>query len=183
MARTESFHPLDLALAGPKALVNIFRSFIENLAHNGNAPTDRLPIKLQDKLGEIQNGCSGFHVISTVCGNGGHGYYVRGTRRVSLHCLDKAADFTVRDYSCAYIHLQGWPGGFSTDPKIVGHVHISLGGREDGLRFVHGGHGGSKIAAKARHRHYASTSPRHMTRARVAHNHHQQRSKRRETRV
>lgn len=49
-------------------------------------------------------------------------------------------------YGCIYAQLQGWPGGYSTDAHRVRHIHISIGGREAGLRFKHGG--GRKYARR-----------------------------------
>jgi hypothetical protein len=57
---------------------------------------------------------------------------------MSLHASGRAIDIAGNP-GCIYRHLAGWPGGYSTDYGRVGHVHVSLGGREDGLRFVHGG--------------------------------------------
>jgi hypothetical protein len=64
---------------------------------------------------------------------------VAGSRRLSLHASGRAIDVRGNP-GCVYAHLRGWPGGYTTDYGRVRHVHISLGGREDGLRFVHGGH-------------------------------------------
>jgi hypothetical protein len=153
--------PIDAAAAA-----SIFARYA--LAHAGNAPTDRLPAPLQAKLGEIQAACPGFAVISTRCGAGGHSWNVAGTRRTSLHCVDKAADFQVASYSCAYRHLADWRGGKSLDPGRVGHIHLSWapGSSEFGRGFYHGGgrsyararHGG-RFAGRHRHRH------RHYARA------------------
>jgi hypothetical protein len=119
------------------------------LTHRGNAPVDGLPDTLRSKLAEIQNACAGFRVISTRCGAGGHSWNVSGTRRTSLHCTNKAVDFQVNDYGCAYRQLAGWRGGISGDPKEVSHIHLSWGGHEG--QFCHGGHGGRNcIFAKHR---------------------------------
>jgi hypothetical protein len=64
---------------------------------------------------------------------------VAGSGRPSLHASGHAVDITGNP-ACIYAHLHGWRGGYSTDYGAVHHVHISLGGREDGIRFVHGGH-------------------------------------------
>lgn len=70
---------------------------------------------------------------------------VAGSGRLSLHATGRAID--VRgDYRCIYARLRGWPGGVSTDAGAVRHVHISLGGREDGLRFAH--HRSTRLAAR-----------------------------------
>src|ERR1700722_6666677 len=63
---------------------------------------------------------------------------VAGTNRTSLHASGHAVDIQ-GNYSCVYAHLREWRGGYSIDPNVVHHVHVSLGGREDGTRFVHGG--------------------------------------------
>lgn len=85
---------------------------------------------LAAKAREIELAC-GSRVISGV-----RRTYVRGSGRRSLHWTGNAIDMT-GNYRCIYRHLQGWPGGYSTDPHRVRHVHISLGGREDGQRFAH----------------------------------------------
>lgn len=77
---------------------------------------------------------------------------VAGTRRMSLHASGRAVDMKGNP-SCIYAHLHGWPGGYSIDYGRVHHVHISLGGREDGLRFAHGGH--RRHYAHRRHHRYA----------------------------
>lgn len=63
---------------------------------------------------------------------------IAGTSRPSLHASGHAVDMAGNP-ACIYAHLSGWPGGYSVDYGVVRHVHISLGGREDGARFVHGG--------------------------------------------
>lgn len=99
---------------------------------------------LAAKVAEIAASC-GSRVVSGVRHS-----YIAGTRRISLHASGKAVDVAGHP-SCIYAHLHGWPGGYSTDYGRVAHVHISYdadGGREMGLRFVHGG--GHR---QARHRH------------------------------
>jgi hypothetical protein len=95
------------------------------------------------KADEIVTAC-GSHVISTFR----PGAHVAGTSRMSLHASHKAFDIE-GNAPCIYAHLQGWSGGYSVDYGRVRHVHVSLGGREDGTRFVHGGR-------HHRHAHYAS---------------------------
>jgi hypothetical protein len=63
---------------------------------------------------------------------------IAGTRHMSLHASGRAVDLQGNS-GCIYRHLADWRGGYSTDYGRVGHVHVSLGGREDGLRFAHGG--------------------------------------------
>lgn len=79
---------------------------------------------------------------------------VAGTGHMSLHASGRAVDMRGNP-GCIYAHLQGWPGGYSTDYGRVQHVHISLGGREDGLRFAHGGHGRHYAGLHRHGRHYA----------------------------
>ncbi|MDE2577928.1 MAG: hypothetical protein KGL46_03900 [Hyphomicrobiales bacterium] len=62
--------------------------------------------------------------------------FVAGTRRRSEHWSGHAIDVT-RNPRCIYARLRGWPGGYSTDYGRVHHVHISLGGHEDGKRFAY----------------------------------------------
>ena len=79
--------------------------------------------------------------------------YIAGTRHISQHANGTAVDVTGNS-SCIYSMLHGWPGGYSIDYNRVKHVHISIGGREAGLRFVHGGH--HRHYAHRRHHRYAS---------------------------
>ena len=89
--------------------------------------------KLAAKITDIVGTC-GSEVVSTV-----RHTYVAGTHHISQHANGTAVDIT-RNPRCIYSMLRGWPGGYSTDYRRVGHVHISLGGRESGRRFVHGGY-------------------------------------------
>ena len=61
---------------------------------------------------------------------------VAGSRRLSLHASGRAVDLRGPP-RCLYARLLGWPGGVTTDYRRVAHVHVSLGGREQGLRFAH----------------------------------------------
>jgi hypothetical protein len=85
---------------------------------------------LADKAREIEGSC-GSRVIS-----GRRHTRVAGTRRWSLHASGHAVDMAGNP-GCIYAHLRGFAGGYSTDYGRVKHVHISLGGREDGARFAH----------------------------------------------
>lgn len=86
---------------------------------------------LAAKAMEIEAAC-GSRVISGVR----RGARVAGTRRLSLHHSGHAVDMAGNP-RCIYAHLKGFVGGYSTDYGRVSHVHISLGGREDGVRFAH----------------------------------------------
>jgi hypothetical protein len=97
---------------------------------------------LASKAEEIVAAC-GSHVISTYR----PGAHIAGTGRMSLHAVHKAFDIE-GNAPCIYAHLEGWSGGYSVDYGRVRHVHVSLGGREDGIRFAHHSH--------SRHSHYAS---------------------------
>ena len=99
----------------------------------GTALLSSVTPALAAKAHEITSAC-GSHVIS---GFRPHAV-VAGTHRTSLHASGHAVDIA-GNYGCVYAHLRGWPGGYSLDPGAVQHVHISLGGREDGVRFYHGG--------------------------------------------
>ncbi len=79
------------------------------------------------------------------------GAVVAGTHRASLHASGHAVDMR-GPWGCIYAQLAGWPGGVATDGPRVGHVHFSLGGREDGRRFVHHGFGGGHRRHHRRHR-------------------------------
>jgi hypothetical protein len=94
-----------------------------------------LPGPLIAKVYEIEHGCPGFHVISAFR----PGARVRGSGRISLHALHKAADIAGPNYPCAYAHLRDYPGGASIDPYVVHHIHLSWdpGGREWHARFAH----------------------------------------------
>lgn len=93
---------------------------------------------LAAKAREIEQAC-GSRVISGV-----RHTRVAGSRRMSLHASGHAVDMAGNP-GCIYAHLRGWSGGYSTDYGRVRHVHISLGGREDGVRFAHRG-GRTRIA-------------------------------------
>src|SRR5260221_5250859 len=88
---------------------------------------------LAAKARQIASDC-GSSVISAVSG--------RGIR--SNHPIGRAVDMRGNP-GCIYAHLNGWPGGYSTDYAAVRHVHISYnpGGQEWGLRFAHHGGGHS----------------------------------------
>lgn len=90
--------------------------------------------ELAAKANELHSACN-----SVVISGLRRGAYVRGTRHLSQHSNGHAVDIRGNPH-CIYAHLMGWHGGYSTDYAAVQHVHISLGGREDGLRFAHGGH-------------------------------------------
>lgn len=80
--------------------------------------------------------------ISAACGSrvisGVRHTRIAGSHRWSLHASGRAVDMQGNP-GCIYAHLRGWSGGYSTDYGRVRHVHISLGGREDGIRFSHRG--------------------------------------------
>lgn len=101
---------------------------------------------LAAKTREISNACG-----STVISARRH-TRVAGTGRMSLHASGRAVDMRGNP-GCIYAHLTGWPGGYSTDYGRVKHVHISLGGSEDGLRFAHGGHRRHYAAVRVRYAH------------------------------
>lgn len=112
--------------------------------HRGDSEvrsTSGLVATLAAKVKELQSDC-GSRMISGV-----RQTYIAGTNRISLHAFGKAADMSGNP-ACMYAHLKGWRGGYSIDYARMGHIHVSFdieGGREMGLRFVHGGG----------HRHYA----------------------------
>lgn len=85
---------------------------------------------LADKAREIEGAC-GSRVISGV-----RHTRVRGSGRWSLHSPGHAIDMAGNPW-CIYARLRGFRGGYSIDYGRVKHVHISLGGREDGARFAH----------------------------------------------
>lgn len=108
----------------------------------------RAPKGLQEWMRKVAAACPGFKAIS-VCRPGAR---VAGSGRISLHASCRAVDFQVRDYGCAQAALKGFPGGLSTDPYRVKHLHASWapGGREWHARFAHGG--GHRYYAKRHHR-------------------------------
>lgn len=87
---------------------------------------------LAAKVQEIQSAC-GSYIVSAV-----RYTRVRGSGRISLHASGRAVDIAGNP-KCIYAHLHGWRGGYSTDYHRIrpNHVHISLGGSEDGKRFTH----------------------------------------------
>lgn len=98
------------------------------------APTDGMlrgvNFELASRAREIVTAC-GSRVTSGV-----RRTRVAGSGRLSLHASGRAVDL-VGNPGCIYAHLRGWPGGVSTDYARVHHVHVSLGGGEDGRRFAH----------------------------------------------
>ena len=100
---------------------------------------------LAAKAREIVSACG-----STIISGYRH-THVAHSGRMSLHASGRAVDIRGNP-SCIYAQLKGWPGGYSTDYGRVQHVHISLGGSEDGLRFTHGG-GHTRFAHSHHHRH------------------------------
>jgi len=86
--------------------------------------------QLAEKARQIEHAC-GSRIIS-----GYRHTRIAGSRRWSLHASGRAVDMTGNP-KCIYLHLKDWPGGYSIDYGRVGHVHISLGGFEDGKRFRH----------------------------------------------
>ena len=101
--------------------------------------SDGIKGPLATKVHEIVTSCG-----STVISGWRPGARIAGTGRASLHASGRAVDIKGNP-QCIYSHLQGWPGGYSIDYGAVRHVHVSLGGTEDGLRFAHNG---------AHHRHH-----------------------------
>lgn len=97
---------------------------------------------LASKVQEIVADC-GSRIISARSG--------RANR--SNHPIGRAVDIQGNPH-CIYAHLQGWPGGYSTDYETAPnakHVHVSYnpGGMEWGLRFVHR-HGHTRYAGHRR---------------------------------
>lgn len=117
--------------------------FVARPRHPGRGMLSGVSAPLRALAGRLSREC-GAVVIS-----GRRHTRVAGSGRLSLHATGRAID--VRgDYRCIYARLRGWPGGVSTDAGAVRHVHISLGGREDGLRFAH--HRSTRLAARRHHR-------------------------------
>jgi len=124
---------------------------------HGLALSDLTPT-LSKKVSEIMSAC-GARLIS------GYrpGARIAGSGHPSLHSVypSRAADLAGNPH-CIYAHLQGWPGGYSSDYGRVRHVHISysppgsgyLAGREWHARFAHYG-GGDHRFTQRRHRRYA----------------------------
>ena len=100
------------------------------VAHHSFSMLHGVYAPLASKAQEIVSAC-GSTVISGV-----RHTFVEGTHSLSEHATGHAVDVRGNP-ACIYSHLSGWPGGYSTDYSTMQHVHISLGGREDGLRFVH----------------------------------------------
>jgi hypothetical protein len=109
----------------------IARSLFAMIASISFIATAKADTLLSYKANELIQNC-GSRVISSFRPHA----RVRGSRRMSLHAVGKAIDVQGNP-ACIYSHLHGWRGGYSIDYGKVHHVHISLGGREDGLRFKH----------------------------------------------
>ena len=111
--------------------------YARSLARGPSVSTAGLPRPLVTVIARVQSRCPGFRVISAFR----IGARVRGSGRLSLHALHRAADIAGGNYRCAYGVLAGFPGGVTTDAWRVKHIHLSWhpGGREWGLRFAHGG--------------------------------------------
>lgn len=107
------------------------KGYSEKVARNSVSLSGVVP-QLAAKAREIQSAC-GSKVISAV-----RHTMVRGSGRISLHSSGRAVDMAGSP-DCIYRHLANWRGGYSTDYHRIrpNHVHISFGGREDGLRFAH----------------------------------------------
>lgn len=102
---------------------NIFRRYLDNQPHR----TDLLPQPLRDLLAKTAEVCGGLKVVATGCWRGGHSRYVMGTRRVSLHCLNRAVDYRTSDYGCGYrvLRQMAWRGGINRDAVAMQHFHAS----------------------------------------------------------
>jgi hypothetical protein len=112
-------------------------------AHAG-PPRGCLPSTVRTALAQVDAAC-GITVVSTfrrgatIAGTGGS---------PSKHAACRAADFTARDYACAYRVLADWPGDMSIDAAKVKHIHIDNGHWGKAIRFRHG--------QSKRHRHRAA---------------------------
>jgi hypothetical protein len=100
---------------------------------------------LAAKASEIVASCG-----STVISGFRSGARIAGSGHASLHASGRAVDIRGNP-GCIYSHLQGWPGGHSVDYGSVQHVHISLGGFEDGIRFSHYSHHRSRHSSRVGH--------------------------------
>ena len=121
------------------------------VARSGSVSLAGVTPVLAAKAREIASAC-GSSIISAVSR--------RGNR--SNHPIGRAVDMRGNP-SCIYAHLKGWPGGYSTDYRSAGHVHISYnpGGQEWGLRFAHGGHTHSATRVASARARASGTSPAH----------------------
>jgi hypothetical protein len=131
--------------------IGVARAVVRSLAGaigRATASLAGLPGPLVDKVEELASAC-GMRPISTFR----PGARIAGTNVRSLHGFHKAADIAGGNYGCAYARLASWPGGVSTDPEVVHHIHLSWdpGSREWGARFRHGGwHHRSRYARPGR---------------------------------
>jgi hypothetical protein len=134
---------------------NLFDRYAKHRGGGGSVDTSGLPGPLVVILDKIKVECPGFKIISTYR----PGAVVAGTNRTSLHALWKAADFEVDKWTCAFKQLAGFPGGVSTDPTRVHHIHVSYSqqSHEWGARFAHHRprHAVRHYAARHRSRRYA----------------------------
>jgi len=138
-------------LVPPPAPAEVPRTLSTYRDHLPGVSMAKAPEPLQEWMRKVAGACAGFKAIS-VCRPGAR---VRGTGRISLHASCRAVDFQVRDYSCAQKVLKGFPGGLSTDPHRVAHLHASWApnAREWKARFAHGG-GRSYHAKRYAKRHW-----------------------------
>jgi len=90
-------------------------------------------VELEAKAREIVSSCG-----STIISAFRPGARIAGSGHASMHASGRAIDIKGNPH-CIYSHLGGWPGGYSVDYGAVQHVHVSLGGFEDGIRFSHHG--------------------------------------------
>jgi hypothetical protein len=119
------------------------QAFTRHLSASAN--TSCLPASIKAALATANAAC-GIRVISTFR----PGAHIAGTNHVSMHASCRAADFTTRDYHCAYRALAAWSGKLSVDAWRVHHIHI-----DDG-RYARFEHGRSRRYAKRhQHRRYA----------------------------
>jgi hypothetical protein len=116
----------------------------------GSVSTAGVGGTLAAKTHEIVSSCG-----STVISGFRPGARIAGSGHMSLHASGRAVDIRGNP-GCIYAHLRGWQGGYSVDYGAVRHVHISLGGREDGVRFSHyGGHHAHRFSHGGHRQHFA----------------------------
>jgi hypothetical protein len=115
--------------------IGIVAAFLVMMNSNAKAASLNGVVQpLQAKAMQIVTMCKTSVIAGVVRKN------IAGTGRRSLHASGRAVDIRAKNRhqsECIYAQLSGWPGGYSRDWWYLNHVHVSIGGPEQGLRFYH----------------------------------------------
>lgn len=91
-----------------------------------------LPASIRAALDHVRASCGAITVLSTL-----RPHARVPTGHVSLHAACQAADFSVKNYACAYAALADWRFGLSLDGPRMRHIHISAPGLRNEGQFYH----------------------------------------------